>query len=207
MRSVIVGGGTGGHIYPALAVATSLRDRPDAPELRWIGGHRGLEADLVPPTGIPFRRLAARSLRTTELDAHVVLDPVRLGVSVPQAAAMLARERPAAIFTTGGYVAIPVLLAAAPLGIPVVLWDGSMLCRRHPQARATHQCTHCSEVLCDECVHRLRRRGGKVLKLCPLCSHPCERIGGERKKKKTLLGFLQKTVKLPFFRPRDEDPD
>jgi len=93
---------------------------------------------------------------------------------------------------------------AAP---PVVLWDGSMLCRRHPQARATHQCTHCSEVLCDDCVRRLRRRGGKLLKLCSLCSHPCERIGGEKKKKKTLLGFFQKTVKLPFFRPKEEDSD
>ena len=53
MRSLIVGGGTGGHIYPALAVARSLRGRPDAPELRWLGGHRGLEATLVPPSGIP----------------------------------------------------------------------------------------------------------------------------------------------------------
>jgi UDP-N-acetylglucosamine--N-acetylmuramyl-(pentapeptide) pyrophosphoryl-undecaprenol N-acetylglucosamine transferase len=48
-------------------------------------------------------------------------------VSVPQAAAILARDRPAAIFTTGGYVAIPTLLAAAPLGIPVLLWDGNVV--------------------------------------------------------------------------------
>src|SRR3974390_3129440 len=54
---------------------------------------------------------------------------------------------------------------------PVVLKDGSILCRRHPDAHATHQCTHCKELLCDDCVHRLRRRGGKTLKLCPLCSH------------------------------------
>ena len=51
---------------------------------------------------------------------------VRLGLSVPQAAAILAAERPAAIFTTGGYVAVPVLMAAAPLGIPVVMWDGNV---------------------------------------------------------------------------------
>jgi UDP-N-acetylglucosamine--N-acetylmuramyl-(pentapeptide) pyrophosphoryl-undecaprenol N-acetylglucosamine transferase len=68
-----------------------------------------------------------RSLRTVERDVHLVLDPLRLAASVPQAAAILARERPAAIFTTGGYVAIPTLLAAAPLRIPVLLWDGNVI--------------------------------------------------------------------------------
>jgi hypothetical protein len=48
-------------------------------------------------------------------------------------------------------------------------------------------------------VHRLRRRGGRLLKLCPLCSHRCEPLGGEKKKKKSLFGFLHQTVKLPFL--------
>ena len=59
MRLLIAGGGTGGHIYPALAVARSLRARAGAPELGWLGGHRGLEGDIVPPAGIPLRRLLA----------------------------------------------------------------------------------------------------------------------------------------------------
>ena len=83
---------------------------------------------------------------------------------------------------------------------PVVLADGSLICPRHPNARATHQCTHCHEVLCEVCVHHLRRRGGKLMRLCPLCSHPCEPIGGAKRKKKSLLGLLQETVKLPFLR-------
>ena len=139
MRLLIAAGGTGGHIYPALAVARSLSTRAeqrDAPDVRWLGGHRGLEATLVPAAGIPMRRLAARSLRTTEADVHAVLDPVRLGASVPQAAAILAAERPAAIFTTGGYVAVPVLMAAAPLGIPVVMWDGNVIPGRAVRATA-----------------------------------------------------------------------
>ncbi len=65
-----------------------------------------------------------------------MLDPIRLGASVPQAAALLATERPDAIFTTGGYVAVPVLLAAAPLGIPVVLWDGNVIPGRAVRATA-----------------------------------------------------------------------
>src|SRR3954471_8728307 len=139
MRLLIAGGGTGGHIYPALAVARSLLARPDGAELRWLGGHRGLEAALVPAAGIPFQRLALRSLRTVEKDVHLVLDPVRLGAAVPQAAAILARWAPpggprirarwgpAAILTTGGYVAVPVLMAAAAMRIPSDLWEGNVI--------------------------------------------------------------------------------
>ena len=90
----------------------------------------------MPAAGIPLRRLAARSLRTTEADVHAVLDPLRLGASVPQATAILLRERPAAIFTTGGYVAVPVLMAAAPLRIPVVMWDGNVIPGRAVRATA-----------------------------------------------------------------------
>jgi pSer/pThr/pTyr-binding forkhead associated (FHA) protein len=100
-------------------------------------------------------------------------------------------------------IAIPKFEVPRPAP-PVVLSDGSLICPRHPRARVTHQCTHCRELMCDACVHRLRRRGGKMLKLCPLCSHQCEPLSGEvrKKKKKTLLGFLQKTVKLPLLQSR-----
>jgi len=101
-------------------------------------------------------------------------------------------------------VAIPKIevQVAAP---PVVRSDGSMNCRRHPGTRATHQCTHCLEVLCDECVTKLRRRGGKTLKLCRLCSHHCAPIGGEKKKKRSFFGLLNKTVKMPFLRSARKD--
>ncbi len=58
---------------------------------------------------------------------HLVLDPARLAASVPQAAAILVRERPAAVFTTGGYVSVPTVLAATALRIPVLLWDGNVV--------------------------------------------------------------------------------
>lgn len=90
------------------------------------------------------------------------------------------------------HIEVPVLKAP-----PVVLKNGALLCARHPAATATHRCIHCHEVMCEDCVSRLRRRGGKYLELCPLCSHKVERIG-EKKKKKSILGFLAKTVKLPF---------
>jgi UDP-N-acetylglucosamine--N-acetylmuramyl-(pentapeptide) pyrophosphoryl-undecaprenol N-acetylglucosamine transferase len=67
---------------------------------------------------------------------HLVLDPVRLVASVPQAGAILSRERPDAIFTTGGYVAIPTVMAAASLRIPVVLWEGNVVPGRSVRAVA-----------------------------------------------------------------------
>ena len=127
MRLLIAGGGTGGHIYPALAVARSLRARAGAPDLAWLGGHRGLEGTIVPGAGIPLRRLLLRSLRSAGRDAHLLLDPIRLGLSVPQALVLLLAHRPTAIFTTGGYVAIPTMLVARLLRIPTVLWDGNVV--------------------------------------------------------------------------------
>jgi len=127
MRLLIAGGGTGGHIYPALAVARSLRARAGAPELGWLGGHRGLERSIVPAAGIGLTRLLLRSLRSAGRDVHLVLDPIRLGLSIPQALVLLLLRRPAAIFTTGGYVAIPTLLAATVLRIPSVLWEGNVV--------------------------------------------------------------------------------
>ncbi len=126
MRLLIAGGGTGGHIYPAFAVVAALRRRAADAEVAWLGGRRGLEGTLVREAGIPLRRLIVRSLRSADRDVHLVLDPLRLAASVPQAATILARERPAAIFTTGGYVAIPVAVAARVLGIPVLLWEGNL---------------------------------------------------------------------------------
>ncbi len=81
----------------------------------------------MPASAIRLRRLWLRSLRSVGRDVHLVLDPARLALSVPQAAALLAAWRPAAIFTTGGFVAIPVLLAAAVERIPVVMWEGNVV--------------------------------------------------------------------------------
>lgn len=90
----------------------------------------------MPPSGIPLSRLLLRSLRSTGRDVHVVLDPLRLAASVPQALWLLLRRRPDAVFTTGGYVAIPVLLAARLLRIPAVLWEGNVIPGRSVRATA-----------------------------------------------------------------------
>ncbi|MET1232470.1 MAG: UDP-N-acetylglucosamine--N-acetylmuramyl-(pentapeptide) pyrophosphoryl-undecaprenol N-acetylglucosamine transferase [Candidatus Limnocylindrales bacterium] len=136
MRILIAGGGSGGHILPALAVVRSLRERRADVEPTWVGGRRGLEAHLVPPSGIPLERLWLRSLRTVDRSVNTIIDPLRLLLSVPQAVWLLARLRPRAIYTTGGYVAIPVLLAARVLRIPSLLWEGNLVAGRSVRAVA-----------------------------------------------------------------------
>jgi hypothetical protein len=101
--------------------------------------------------------------------------------------------------TTDVTIAIPKFDMPRPAP-PVVLSDGSLVCPRHPKARVTHQCTHCREVLCDACVHRLRRRGGNLMTFCPFCSHACVLLGEEKPKKKSFLGLWRTTTRLPFLR-------
>ena len=103
--------------------------------------------------------------------------------------------------TTDAKIAIPEIerMVDPP---PAVMPDGTILCRRHPQAKATHRCTHCHEVLCDACVHRMRRKGGRTLRLCALCSHACEPIDPQKRKKKSLITMLNETIKLPFLKKK-----
>jgi UDP-N-acetylglucosamine--N-acetylmuramyl-(pentapeptide) pyrophosphoryl-undecaprenol N-acetylglucosamine transferase len=136
MRILIAAGGTGGHVYPALAVARSLRERAPDAEFRWLGGRRGLESSIVPAEGYRYDNLLLRSLRTVDASVHLVLDPLRLAGSAPQAGAYLARWRPDVIFTTGGYVAVPVMMAAAALRVPTVMWEGNLVPGRSVRATA-----------------------------------------------------------------------
>ena len=76
---------------------------------------------------LPYHQLVVRSLRSTGADLHLVLDPLRLAASVPQAWGLLGRLRPAAIFTTGGYLALPLVAAARARGIPSLLWEGNVI--------------------------------------------------------------------------------
>src|SRR5580704_16029240 len=77
--------------------------------------------------------------------------------------------------STEANVVIPEYERARPKP-PVVLPDGAMICPRHSRTQAKYKCTHCFEIMCGECVHILRRKGGTPLFLCTLCSHKCEPI-------------------------------
>ena len=115
---LMAGGGTGGHVVPALAVARELRARGHA--VRFIGTQRGIEAKLVPAAGFPIEWIEIGGLKRVGL-RRTLATLGALPRSVWQVARMLEQPRPVAIFSTGGYVAGPVLLAALARRIPIVI--------------------------------------------------------------------------------------
>ncbi|MGH2504998.1 MAG: UDP-N-acetylglucosamine--N-acetylmuramyl-(pentapeptide) pyrophosphoryl-undecaprenol N-acetylglucosamine transferase, partial [Ktedonobacterales bacterium] len=119
MRILISGGGTGGHIYPALAVASELRDRYGA-ELLFIGDENGLETRIVPEAGIPFAAISAGKLRRY-LSLGAFSDLARIPVGMRQAYQIVKRFQPDAAFTSGGYVSVPAGMAARLNHAPLVM--------------------------------------------------------------------------------------
>lgn len=116
----IMAGGTGGHVFPGLAVAAALGRR--GAEVRWLGGARGLEGRLVPAAGIPLRRLPVEGLRGRG-PAGWLAAPWRVGRALAAALAALRRDRPAVVLGMGGYAAGPGGVAAWLLGIPLVIHE------------------------------------------------------------------------------------
>lgn len=117
---VMAGGGSGGHVIPALAVARELRARGHS--VHFIGTQRGMEAKLVPAENFAIEWIEIGGLNRVGL-RRMLSTLADLPLSVWQAARMLDRVKPAAIFSTGGYVAGPVLLAALWKRLPVVVME------------------------------------------------------------------------------------
>ena len=122
MKIMIAGGGTGGHVYPGIAVAEELaRLRPRA-EVVFVGGRRGLEAHAVPESGFRIRYILTRGFprRAWWRWPGAVLANA---VGLLQALWIVASERPDAVLGTGGYVSGPVAAAAWLLGRPLLLQE------------------------------------------------------------------------------------
>ncbi len=122
MKLAIAGGGTGGHVFPALAVAREWLRRGRDREVVMVGTERGLEAKLVPAAGLPLETIRIAGLKGIggiRLLRHLALLPVALG----DAARVLRRHRPAVALGVGGYASGPVLLLARMQGLPTVIFE------------------------------------------------------------------------------------
>jgi UDP-N-acetylglucosamine--N-acetylmuramyl-(pentapeptide) pyrophosphoryl-undecaprenol N-acetylglucosamine transferase len=117
---VIAGGGTGGHIFPGLAVARELKNRDI--ETHWLGARRGLEAELVPERGLPITLVELEGLRARGAAAAGVA-LAKLPGAVTTAVRTLLKLKPLAVLGVGGYASVAGLGAAGLLGVPVVLQE------------------------------------------------------------------------------------
>lgn len=126
MRFVITGGGTGGHIYPALAIARGLETKYKDCQILYIGTAAGLEAELVPGYGYTFHALHLSGLRR-----KLTLQNIRVlwqaGMGIIQARRVIKQFKPAVVIGTGGYVCGPVIIAAHSLGIPTMIHEQNAL--------------------------------------------------------------------------------
>ncbi len=121
-RVLITGGGTGGHIYPGLAVAEAITRLAPQVEIRFAGTSRGLEADLVPQAGYPLLILPASGFRGLGFRARISF-LVNTARGVLKALGIFIRWRPDLVLGTGGYVCVPAIVAARLLGIPCCLQE------------------------------------------------------------------------------------
>ncbi|WP_225047374.1 undecaprenyldiphospho-muramoylpentapeptide beta-N-acetylglucosaminyltransferase [Lacticaseibacillus kribbianus] len=122
MRLMISGGGTGGHIYPALALIERLKATGQLEAVLYVGTAKGLESRIVPKAGIPFETLELQGFRRRLTLENV--QTVRLFLaSLKKAKQLLRAFKPDVVVGTGGYVSAGVLFAATQLHIPTVIHE------------------------------------------------------------------------------------
>ncbi len=122
MKLVITGGGTGGHIYPAIAIADKIkRKRPDS-QILFVGTRKGMESRLVPERGYEIYYIPARGFDRKNIFNNIktIFDLVK---GCRQAGEIIGKYRPDMVIGTGGYVSVPVLWAAGRKGIPVYIHE------------------------------------------------------------------------------------
>ncbi len=117
---LVMAGGTGGHVYPALAVARALE--AESQPVVWLGTHRGLEARVVPAAGLEIEWVSVKGLRRKGALA-LVIAPFQLAWALLQSLAVIVRRRPAAVLGMGGFVSGPGGLAAWLTRRPLVIHE------------------------------------------------------------------------------------
>lgn len=120
MKIAVAGGGTGGHIYPAVAVIDCLRQAGHSIDVTFVGTKRGLEKSIVPGLGYRMRRIVSRPLPMRR-DADFLYSVMCALLGMLQSMVIIMLDRPNVVLGTGGYASGPFVVAARLLGVPTLL--------------------------------------------------------------------------------------
>ncbi len=124
LKIVFTGGGTGGHIFPAVAIANALKSQYPETEIQFVGALGKMEMQRVPEAGYPILGLPVRGLiRSFSLkNIRIIIDAIR---SYQKAKSFLNSFQANLVIGTGGYASLPVCLAASKMNIPLFIWEGN----------------------------------------------------------------------------------
>jgi UDP-N-acetylglucosamine--N-acetylmuramyl-(pentapeptide) pyrophosphoryl-undecaprenol N-acetylglucosamine transferase len=126
MNILFAGGGTGGHVFPAIAVAEALSGRAEVLQVLFVGSDRGLEARIIPLKGYPFEAMAAGALKGKSA-ADRLMTILSLPRSVRSAGRIVDRFSPHVVVGIGGYASAPVVIAAALRGRPRMVLEQNVM--------------------------------------------------------------------------------
>ena len=122
-KIIMTGGGTAGHVTPNLALAPKLKEKDF--EIKYIGSYNGIEKEIITDAAIEYYPISSGKLRRY-FDMKNFTDPFKVMKGIVQANKILSKEKPDVIFSKGGFVAVPVVIAASMKKIPVVSHESDL---------------------------------------------------------------------------------
>ena len=146
-KIVLTGGGTAGHVTPNIALLPALKNA--GYEIAYLGSYEGIEKKLIEDFHIPYKGIATGKFRRY-LDLQNFTDPFKVIKGFGEAKKFLKEFKPDVVFSKGGFVSVPVVRAAASLGIPCILHESDMtpgLANKLCISLATHVCCNFTETM------------------------------------------------------------
>lgn len=122
-RIILTGGGTAGHVTPNMALVPTLKER--GYDIQYIGSYDGMEKKLIEDMGIPYHGIATGKLRRY-FDLRNFSDPFRVIKGFNEAKKLMKELKPDVVFSKGGFVSVPVVLAASAKKIPCIIHESDM---------------------------------------------------------------------------------
>ena len=183
-RIVMTGGGTAGHVTPNIALMPALKEA--GYDIQYIGSHNGIEKELIEAQGIPYTGIESGKLRRY-FDPKNFSDPFRVIKGYAQALRLMHKLKPDIVFSKGGFVSVPVVLAAKTCGVPAIIHESDItpgLANRIAIKGARKVCCNFPETLkylpADKAVltgSPIRRElfSGNPEKAYKLCGFPAEK--------------------------------